>query len=957
MTAQKHKTNNEKVPLFVIDGQNVAMEYSGNTIPASGLGIYLVVKYFQELGYRVLVYVPPLYLDERLDDHPTEIKLLKELNRDGLLRTTPATDKDDDKYFLFYAQKVGAYLITKDRFEPQIKALPKDEKAEFRKWRDDFVISNYSYGIDEFFLDPEYKLPSIPPQVGISPEEDCDPPLQEEAGPVVSEVTDSKDKATEAAKIALRKGISSWLGNESHNWTQFGTSLPAIAKKSLGRDFSDRKEIMEYIGIPKTKALRNQMIELMGDDIEIEMKGAHPQNIWMKKQVGNPRTAFSEALMNKLKAGPCLLIKLGLEFCELATKALGKPIKDRKQLMTLIGIPPGKPLYVQLELLLGDQIDIKKVKGKPLSVQLKSKHTPKKKEPEIEVEEAEPPQEPLSLDEFKTKLIKREFDNTNRYHRELPIIIKKTFPFFQKVEYPINKALLGNLFKKIYGKKINDIFGNSDNLSYFISVFGLAHTELINKGDVFRLKGYLEWREMDQEELLGIMDQATDEELHGIMHRLANIGDDDAVEPLIEYIEELVKQEEKHYGRPFDAMLELLGSLGSPKAIPYLLEQLKLPDRDVHQSVIHALGEIGHEDAKETLLKLLKEPDYPHYSIIRSLGIIGGEDIIEHIHPFLDSDDRMTFHYTLDALKKVSSKESFEPLWAQYMKRIEDSITSQKLFKLLIKLDPTEAEHRSYRLLDSKTNGIRKKVARNYADVAAKRDLDSLLKLLEDPDQEFRYWIGAAIMNHLSQHGGEERLIQTIVPLLDSDIEFVRKEAISIIMYQLNEDSLPIIQPFIDDPSKLVRRAIAHNACFRLKPEDSIPILVNMIQDADPNVRSNALYGLHHYYFDDVAMGFAKDNSIPIPKNLIKFTSSEEKREQDEAILALGHLWAEDSLEILLGMKDDPKPKIRMLVAQAFGRIANNECWGHLVDMMDDEDDGVRSAVRGAFYHLKLEEL
>jgi len=870
LTANNTNSDNEKAPLFVIDGQNVAMEYAGNILPASGLGIYLIVKHFQNLGYRVQAYVPGFYLDERLDNPPTHMDLLKELNHEGLLRTTPPADRDDDKYIIYYAQKAGGYVVSKDRFNKQLRALPDEEQDEFRKWRDEFVISNFTFGDEMFILDPDYELPPLPPRVELPIDNDEDSTQkEEEVAPIETEDPQTEGHDVDVAREALHVAVRSWLGDDKHNWTKFGVNFPTIAKETFGRDIGDRRAIMEYVGISMTKSLRNQMDELMEGDIEIKMKGIHPQTIHLKKGV--------------LKA--------------------------------------------------------------------------RKKEPEANVESADPPHGPLSLDEFKAMLTKQEFSHTNRYQRDLPSIIQKTFPFFRKVEYPINKARLGNLFKKVYGKKINDVYGSSDNLAYFISSFGLAHTHLISKGDVFRLKGYLEWREMDQEELLGIIDQATDEELHGIMYRLAAIGDDDVAEPLIEYIENVIKKEEKPYGRGFDGMLELFGKLKSPKAVPYLLEQLKLPDRDVQESVIYALGEIGDESAKEPLLKLLKNPDYPHDSIIRSLGIIGGEDIIDHLHPFLESDEWLTFQYTLDALKNVGSKESFEPLWSQYTKRIGRPVETKNIFDLMKDLDPVELEHRLFRLLDSKSDGVRKRIARHYSDVSPKRDLDSLINLLSDPDPEFRNWIGHAILHHLSEHGGDDRLIQTIVPLLDSENEFVREEAIGILMFQLKEDSLLIIQPYIDDKSELVRRAIAHQACFRLAPDDSIPILVKMIQDDDFEVQTSALYGLHHYYFDDVAKGYAKENGIPIPKNLVAFARSEKQRYQEEAIQALGQLWLEDSLGILISLKEHPKQHVRVYVANAFGTIGNNECWGHLVDMMDDEDPGVKTAVGGAFYQLKLEDL
>lgn len=72
------------------------------------------------------------------------------------------------------------------------------------------------------------------------------------------------------------------------------------------------------------------------------------------------------------------------------------------------------------------------------------------------------------------------------------------------------------------------------------------------------------------------------------------------------------------------AVIDSLGSIGDPEAVPELLEILDDDDSDVREAVVMALGEIGDSQAVPQLLdSLYDEESVVRWSVARSLGQIG----------------------------------------------------------------------------------------------------------------------------------------------------------------------------------------------------------------------------------------------------------------------------------------------------------------------------------------------
>lgn len=59
------------------------------------------------------------------------------------------------------------------------------------------------------------------------------------------------------------------------------------------------------------------------------------------------------------------------------------------------------------------------------------------------------------------------------------------------------------------------------------------------------------------------------------------------------------------------AALDVCGRIKEIGTVPWLIERLRDPERDVRARAAHALGQIGHPDSGPALAKLLEDPDWP----------------------------------------------------------------------------------------------------------------------------------------------------------------------------------------------------------------------------------------------------------------------------------------------------------------------------------------------------------
>ncbi|ELS33782.1 MULTISPECIES: HEAT repeat domain-containing protein [Pseudanabaena] len=166
---------------------------------------------------------------------------------------------------------------------------------------------------------------------------------------------------------------------------------------------------------------------------------------------------------------------------------------------------------------------------------------------------------------------------------------------------------------------------------------------------------------------------------------LGNIGSDKAIEPLIQVLKD------KHSGGRWQAA-EALGKIGSEKAIPSLTQALededsyvrmysaealekigggKIPEylaehliqlKNDHKAV-EVLGKIGSDKAIALLIQTLKDEDsYVRGFAAEVLGEIGGDNVVEPLIQSLKDKDSSVRKISANALGKTESEKSIESL-------------------------------------------------------------------------------------------------------------------------------------------------------------------------------------------------------------------------------------------------------------------------------------------------------
>jgi len=278
--------------LIVIDGPNVGMSHSASKWPASANGIAAAALHYAALGYDVHAFVPRHYLNDNggkrgVDD----ASVMRKLRDDGLVASVPSQDHDDD-YWLQFAWQKDAYVVTNDRMKDHVVKYPGDDQEAFFKWRDERVIS-YTFVGDDFFPNPTFKLPPPPKKDSSSgtandnleptklPKKNSIPVKKNKRSP--SEGKNSQNFTSRRCRFVFREVVRTRLSSGSVNCGMLASEITNLVGKKLSHNFSNRKALMVAMDIPKNSPFHEQLKELMGNELEVELVNGQPINVRLTK--------------------------------------------------------------------------------------------------------------------------------------------------------------------------------------------------------------------------------------------------------------------------------------------------------------------------------------------------------------------------------------------------------------------------------------------------------------------------------------------------------------------------------------------------------------------------------------------------------------------------------------------------------------------------------------------------
>ncbi|RCK80688.1 MAG: hypothetical protein OZSIB_3001 [Candidatus Ozemobacter sibiricus] len=332
-----------------------------------------------------------------------------------------------------------------------------------------------------------------------------------------------------------------------------------------------------------------------------------------------------------------------------------------------------------------------------------------------------------------------------------------------------------------------------------------------------------------------------------------------------------------------------LGEIGSPKAVPVLIEGLSNPDWNVRRSCAYALAEIG-EKGVDRIAEALKSPnDDVRYWVTRILESIGEAGMPYLVRALQDKNKNIRF-FAAKALGSSSSPEVMRDL----VKALCDPSWSVRkaAFTSICKL-----EHLS---------------------------VEQMLRNLANDNEDIRYWMGQVIEQTGAQH---LEAIHECLRTGDPELRLCACQALGLIG---RSESTDILITGLRDDNEWVRTYAAISLGRIGDPRAIIP-LIRGLSDRNSEVHRNivkAFQNLGPKVFDTL-------------KDCVE---SDDRMLRRNAAIALGELREERGIDLLIILLEDPEEKVRQAAAEALGVFPGLKAQSVLAGALNDRSYHVRTA-------------
>jgi len=257
---------------------------------------------------------------------------------------------------------------------------------------------------------------------------------------------------------------------------------------------------------------------------------------------------------------------------------------------------------------------------------------------------------------------------------------------------------------------------------------------------------------------------------------LEEIGEK-AVEPLSSLL-----GDEDHDIRKF--VCDILGNIGSPRAVPCLISALNDPHINVACAACEALGNIKNKKATKVLVKILKDKDreWLVYNAVEALGKIKDPRAIEPLMQLSSSKDPLILFALIKAFGEIGDIRMVDQLlsWldsATLSKTAVEALTKiarkdeEKVF-FSLKNSPERIELLRKFLKDPAASGVRKDAAFLLGIIGDKEVTPLLVSLLSEEEEKVREEAMRALLK-----------IDPELTYLPREVEDIAREILEVFLY------------------------------------------------------------------------------------------------------------------------------------------------------------------------------
>ncbi len=419
--------------------------------------------------------------------------------------------------------------------------------------------------------------------------------------------------------------------------------------------------------------------------------------------------------------------------------------------------------------------------------------------------------------------------------------------------------------------------------------------------------------------------------------------------------------------------VKVIGEIGNPIAVDWLMAYAEDSDSDVRGSVIGALLRLGTLP-KRTIVDLLKAVDNNNVSSFAQVfANITNFSAVGNILIDLADDYPSTglLKHLIGETLETPASEQVER-WISHILTKSPSHHFIKATDLLAEFpmltSPIVVDSLFSRLTDLDDN-VRSAAVQSLGRVGSPLILESLVSLGRDKSPQVRL----AVVEALCRVGGPEA-VNGLIQLLSDEDNNVRSAAVRGLGRIGTATVLKNLIPCFEDDSPQVLGAVVEALCQIGGPE-AVNALIRRLSDEDKDVRSAAVRGLGIIgdasvlkdlipcFEDDspqvrgaVAETLGAVGGSAAVNTLITLLSDSNDGVRTSAILALGKIGDAEAVKVLIALLTDSKAGIRAAAINALGKIGGRDAVNPLIPLLSDHDVEVRrSTVKSLAELVKLE--
>lgn len=382
-----------------------------------------------------------------------------------------------------------------------------------------------------------------------------------------------------------------------------------------------------------------------------------------------------------------------------------------------------------------------------------------------------------------------------------------------------------------------------------------------------------------------------------------------------------------------DLATEAIGTIGDPRAIPFLLAILKDPHSKIRKNVVESLAKICEEMTGPRKLPVERRAS------VEMLSRLSTEvDLIASLDYLLSDED--------EKLKKVSiyllGWLGDEKIISEIVRFLGEPGLQLVTEEALVRLDYQSvlALLESARDPDPK---IRAAAARCLGRIRTSRATDTLLEMLRDGSSEVKREAAAALGKL-----GDRELLSSLTFLLENPDPEVREEVINAIASLWDSESLQtilpqltlVLLPILSDSHGSLREAII-KLLGKVGGNSALSVLLLLVKHKDTEVRRLVAQNLGFFpkeQVEDVLIQMLNSDTQPSVRQL--------------AASSLGKLQGSKAVPHLISALSTGNNPLRVAAARALGKTRNSEGSTPLRELLSDQNRDVKIVALEALSEL-----